>query len=378
MRELVILGSTGSIGTQALEIIEANPEQFQVIALSAGSGNIPRLIEQARKFRVKILGTTGDGALLREALPGVEIIDGADSAKEIAAITCDLLLNAITGSIGLAPTLAALEVGNKVALANKESLVAGGDLVMAYGRENIIPVDSEHSAIFQALASGKLADVEKLILTASGGPFRDSKDLSKVTVGEALMHPTWSMGPVVTINSATLVNKGLEIIEAHHLFAISYSKIEAVIHPESIVHSLVEFKDGSSIAQASPPSMKGPIAYAIAYPHRISKAMPAIDWAREQTWSFAPIDHSRFPSIKLALNCGEIGGGFPAVYNAANEVAVAAFLEGRIPFTAIVDTIEVVVSKTSGSTSSKLRDLSDVSMVENDARRVASEVILSF
>lgn len=375
MRDIVILGSTGSIGVQALEVIAANPTKFRVVGLSAGSNNLERLIEQVKKFDVPIVGTTGDASALRAALPGVEVIDGVDSSRQIAALSCDVVLNAITGSIGLGPTLAALEVGNKVALANKESLVAGGDLVMAHGRDKIIPVDSEHSALFQALQAGKISDVEKFILTASGGPFREVVDLSHVKLADALNHPTWSMGPVVTINSATLVNKGLEVIEAHYLFGIPYSKIEAVIHPQSIVHSMVEFKDGSTIAQASPPDMKGPIAYAIAYPDRIVHVMPAIDWKSAQSWSFEPIDNERFPAVDLARRCGALGGAVAAMYNAANEVAVAAFMREEIAFTAIVDTIEKTVSKLGGSAISVVRDLSDVSAIENDARRVAHEAL---
>ena len=375
MRDIVILGSTGSIGVQALEVIAANPTKFRVVGLSAGANNLERLVEQVKKFSVPIVGTTSDGSILRDALPHTEVIDGPESARQIAALSCDVVLNGITGSIGLGPTLAALEVGNKVALANKESLVAGGDLVMAHGRDRIIPVDSEHSAVFQAMMTGKIADVEKVILTASGGPFRDVKDLAEVSLTDALNHPTWNMGPVVTINSATLVNKGLEIIEAHYLFDIPYNKIEAVIHPQSVVHSMVEFKDGSTIAQASPPNMKGPIAYAIAHPDRIAQAMPAIDWKSAHTWSFAPIDHERFPAVELAKRCGALGGAVAAMYNAANEVAVAAFMREEIPFTAIVDTIEKTVTTLGGQAQSVVRDMKDVSAIENDARRVAQEAL---
>lgn len=375
MRDIVILGSTGSIGVQALEVIAANPTKFRVVGLSAGANNIERLISQVKKFDVPIVGTSGDGAILKSELSGVEVIDGADAAKSIAALSCDVVLNGITGSIGLGPTLAALEVGNKVALANKESLVAGGDLVMSHGRDRIIPVDSEHSALFQALASGKISDVQKFVLTASGGPFRNVQDLSKVSLADALNHPTWSMGPVVTINSATLVNKGLEIIEAHYLFDIPYSKIDAVIHPQSVVHSMVEFKDGSTIAQASPPNMKGPISYAISYPDRVPHAMTPIDWSQAQSWSFEPIDHERFPAVDLARRCGALGGAVTAIYNAANEVAVAAFMQEQISFTAIVDTIEKTVNKLGGSSSSVVRDLNDVSIIEQDARRVAQEAL---
>ncbi len=375
MRDIVILGSTGSIGVQALEVIAANPTQFRVVGLSAGSNNLERLIEQVKRFEVPIVGTTADGSVLRDALPGVEVLDGADSAKSIAALSCDVVLNGITGSIGLGPTLSALEVGNKVALASKESLVAGGDLVMAHGRDRIIPVDSEHSALYQAMFAGRRNDVEKFVLTASGGPFRNVSDLSTVTLADALNHPTWSMGPVVTINSATLVNKGLEIIEAHFLFDVPYSKIEAIIHPQSVVHSMVEFKDGSTIAQASPPNMKGPIAYAIGYPDRVTDAMPAIDWKQSHTWSFEPIDNERFPAVDLARRCGALGGSVAAMYNAANEVAVAAFMKEEIPFTAIVDTIEATVTKLGGNAISVVRDISDVSAIEKDARRVAQEAL---
>ena len=375
MRDIVILGSTGSIGVQALEVIAANPTKFRVVGLSAGSNNLERLTEQVEKFSVPIVGTTGDGSLLRNALHGVEVIDGPNSSLHIAALSCDVVLNGITGSIGLGPTLAALEVGNTVALANKESLVAGGDLVMAHGRDRIIPVDSEHSALFQALSAGKISDVEKVVLTASGGPFRDREDLSTVTLADALNHPTWTMGPVVTINSATLVNKGLEIIEAHYLFGVPYSKIEAVIHPQSVVHSMVEFKDGSTIAQASPPNMKGPIAYAISYPERIALATPAIDWKTSHTWTFQPIDHERFPAVELAKRCGALGGSVAAMYNAANEVAVDAFMKNLIPFTAIVDIIEKTVTKLGGQAISVVRDLTDVSAIENDAHRVAREAL---
>jgi 1-deoxy-D-xylulose-5-phosphate reductoisomerase len=375
MRDIVILGSTGSIGVQALEVIAANPTKFRVVGLSAGSNNLERLIAQVKKFDVPIVGTTSDGSTLRAALPGVEVIDGADSSRQIAALSCDVVLNGITGSIGLGPTLAALEVGNTVALANKESLVAGGELVMAHGRDKIIPVDSEHSALFQAMLAGKAADVSKFILTASGGPFRNVADLSTVTLADALNHPTWSMGPVVTVNSATLVNKGLEVIEAHYLFDIPYSKIEAVIHPQSIVHSMVEFKDGSTIAQASPPDMKGPISYAIAYPDRVNEAMKAIDWKTPQAWSFEPIDNEKFPAVDLARRCGALGGAVAAMYNAANEVAVAAFMREEIAFTAIVDTIEKTVTTLGGHASSVVRDLADVSAIENDARRVAHEAL---
>jgi 1-deoxy-D-xylulose-5-phosphate reductoisomerase len=263
-----------------------------------------------------------------------------------------------------------------VALANKESLVAGGDLVIARAKENqLLPVDSEHSAIWQALLGEKKSEVSKLILTASGGPFRDRADLSGVTVQEALAHPTWIMGPVVTINSATLMNKGLEIIEAHYLFGVAYSQIEAVIHPQSVVHSMVEFVDGSTIAQGSPPNMKGPISLALSYPHRVAGATQAIDWSQSHTWNFDPIDGKRFPAVALAREVGAIGGGLPAVFNAANEVAVQAFVDGDIKFTEIVKSVAAVVEKLRGSVSGALRDLADVSAIEDDARSTAHELL---
>jgi 1-deoxy-D-xylulose-5-phosphate reductoisomerase len=371
VREIVVLGSTGSIGVQALEIIAANPDKFRVIAMSAGRKNPGLLMQQAKKFNVPIVGSMAPTPVV----DGIKVIEGDNSSIEIAAIPCDIVLNGITGSIGLGPTLSALSVGNKVALANKESLVAGGDLVMKYGRDKLIPVDSEHSAIYQALLAGKISDVKKLILTASGGPFRDRDDLTNVTVADALTHPTWTMGEVVTINSATLLNKGLEIIEAHYLFDLPYSAIDAVIHPQSVVHSFVEFVDGSTIAQASPPNMKGPIAYALAYPERINKACDPIDWSKPNTWQFLPIDSKKYPAIDLARKCGELGGGLPAVFNTANEVAVAAFLAGQIKFTAIIESVEKVVDSFTGNTPTTIRDISDVSAVEQGARMKAQELI---
>ena len=376
MRDLVILGSTGSIGVQALEIAEANHGLFRVIAITSAGSNPTLVIEQAKKFKVSVVGAVKNADLIRQALPGVNVIDGENASTEIAAITCDVVLNGITGSIGLGPTLAALKVGNRVALANKESLVAGGDLVMSMAKKDqLIPVDSEHSALWQALMGSAKKDIEKLVLTASGGPFRDRSDLSTVTLAEALDHPTWSMGPVVTINSATLMNKGLEIIEAHYLFDTPYQQIEAVIHPQSVVHSMVTFIDGSTIAQASPPNMKGPIAFAINYPDRVRAATPAVDWSNSHTWSFAPIDNERFPAIELARRCGELGGGLPAIFNAANEEAVDAFIKGKLGFTAIVEVVEEVVQKLGAKSSGALRDLKDVSTLEQDARRTAIDVI---
>jgi 1-deoxy-D-xylulose-5-phosphate reductoisomerase len=376
MREIVILGSTGSIGLQALEVVAANPDRFKVVGLAAGGGNIPLLIEQAQKFQVPIVAVGAQGELARTLAGEIQVIDGSGAAREIASLTCDVVLNGITGSIGLAPTLSALAAGNRVALANKESLVAGGNLVTAFGLDRILPVDSEHSALYQCFLAGTRSEVKRAILTASGGAFRERADLSGVTLAEALAHPTWSMGPVVTINSANLVNKGLEIIEAHYLFDLPYSQIDAVIHPQSIVHSMVEFIDGATVAQLSPPNMKGPIAYALGFPERVQSATPPIDWSQFQSWSFAPIDELRYPAINLARHCGERGGGLPAVFNAANEVAVDAFIRGELQFISIVKIVEQTAKILDFVGDSVIRDLSDVTAIEENARQVARSLVL--
>jgi 1-deoxy-D-xylulose-5-phosphate reductoisomerase len=372
-RSLVILGSTGSIGVQALEIVDSHPDLFEVVAITAAGTNPDLLIAQAKKYKVATVGIINNADVIKAALPGVSVIDGANASTEIAAIKCDVVLNAITGSIGLGPTLAAIKAGNQLALANKESLVAGGELVMPLAKENqILPVDSEHSAIWQCLQGNQVSDISRLVLTASGGPFRDREDLSGVTLDEALAHPTWAMGPVVTINSATLMNKGLEIIEAHHLFQLPYAQIEAVVHPQSIVHSMVEYKDGSTIAQASPPNMKGPIALAINYPNRTPGVTAPVDWSKASTWNFAPIDSKRFPAVALARHCGSVGGALPAIFNAANEVVVDAFILGKVKFTEIIPTVEAIVAQYERGSIPTLRDLSDVSAIEEDARKATS------
>lgn len=377
MREVVILGSTGSIGTQALEIIAARRSNFRVIAITSAGTNPALVIEQAKKFNVTYVGVVHNGDVIRQGLPDATVIDGPLASTQIASLECDIVLNGITGSIGLGPTLAALAAGNTLALANKESLVAGGELVMRKAKVNqIIPVDSEHSAIWQCARAGKTSEIKKLVLTASGGPFKDRSDLSGITVADALKHPTWSMGAVVTINSATLVNKALEIIEAHHLFAMPYADIDAVIHPQSVVHSMVEFLDGSTIAQASPPNMKGAIAYALNFPDRMPNATSAIDWSLPHSWSFEPIDSKKFPAIALGRHCGEIGGAMPAVFNAANEVAVAAFIAGKLAFGSIVPLVEAVVMQLEKIAPATLRDLADVSAIEDDARDLAHEHLL--
>ncbi|VXC34169.1 1-deoxy-D-xylulose-5-phosphate reductoisomerase [Plantibacter sp. T3] len=328
MRRVIILGSTGSIGTQALDVIRGDRDRFEVVGLTAGS-NAELLAEQAAAFHVD------DTAL-----------GAADAERLIRSVDADVVLNGITGSIGLGPTLAALETGRTLALANKESLIVGGDLVRRIATPGqIVPVDSEHSAIAQALRSGTATEVRRLVLTASGGPFRgrDRASLAGVTPAEALAHPTWDMGLVVTTNSATLVNKGLEVIEAHLLFDVPYDRIEVTVHPQSIVHSMVEFIDGSTIAQASPPDMRLPISLGLDWPNRVPGVGVPLDWTSRQQWTFEPLDHEAFPAVRLAKLVGGQGRTYPAVFNAANEEAVAAFHAGRLGYLGILDTVRAVV-----------------------------------
>ncbi|MEU1133796.1 1-deoxy-D-xylulose-5-phosphate reductoisomerase [Streptomyces sp. NPDC005900] len=357
-RDIVILGSTGSIGTQAIDLVLRNPDRFRVTALSAAGGRVGLLAEQARRLRVRTVAVAREDVVpaLREALAGQyeageplpEILAGPDAATQVAASACHTVLNGITGSIGLAPTLAALEAGRTLALANKESLIVGGPLVKAIAAPGqIIPVDSEHAALFQALAAGTRADVRRLVVTASGGPFRGrtKADLAHVTPEDALAHPTWAMGPVITVNSATLVNKGLEVIEAHLLYDIPFDRIEVVVHPQSYVHSMVEFTDGSTLAQATPPDMRGPIAIGIGWPERVPDAAPAFDWTKASSWEFFPLDEEAFPSVGLARHVGQLAGTAPAVFNAANEECVDAFLKGALPFNGIMETVTRVVDE---------------------------------
>jgi len=363
-RTIVLLGSTGSIGTQAIDVVDGAPHLFEIVALSAGGGNLELLARQAVHTRARAVGiASGDAAALQQLIDdaaraaGVagyrpEIITGPDASTRIAEVPADVVLNGITGSIGLAPTLAALRSGATLALANKESLIVGGSLVKAAAREGqIVPVDSEHSAIAQCLRSGSAAEVDRLVLTASGGPFRGMtrEQLRDVTPREALAHPTWDMGLMVTTNSASLVNKGLELIEAHLLFDIPLERIDVVVHPQSVVHSMVQFVDGSTIAQASPPDMRLPIALGLGWPDRVAGAAQPCDWTKATSWTFEPLDTRAFPAVGLAKEAARQGSTFPAVFNAANEEAVMAFHAGRIRFTEIVDTIEAVLSGHSGS-----------------------------
>lgn len=341
--KVLLLGSTGSIGTQALQVIAANPDRFEVVGLAAGGGN-PQLLAAQR----------ADTGVSRIAVADAQVGDALDApyrgpdavTRLIQDTPADVVLNALVGALGLRPTLAALATGARLALANKESLIAGGPLVLdAAAPGQIVPVDSEHSAIAQCLRGGAADEVAKIVLTASGGPFRgwSAAQLEHVTPEQAGAHPTWSMGPMNTLNSASLVNKGLELIETHLLFGVPYERIDVVVHPQSIVHSMVTFTDGSTIAQASPPDMRLPIALALGWPARVAGAAAACDFSTASRWEFEPLDDAVFPAVSLARQAGHIGGAMTAVYNAANEEAAEAFLAGRISFPAITDTIAQVM-----------------------------------
>ena len=347
MTTVALAGSTGSVGTQAVEVIRAEPDRYRVVALGARA-SVDRLVAQAAELRpdvVAIADTALAGELEARLGPGVEVRAGADALASLAT-TAEVVLNAVVGFAGLPVTLATLEAGGRLALANKESLIAGGPVVRAArlrtGAE-IIPVDSEHSAIHQCLrATSGPAEVRRLLLTASGGPFlgHDLEELASVSVEDALAHPTWSMGPKITVDSSTLMNKGLEVIEAHELFGVPYDAIEVVIHPQSVVHSMVELRDGAVMAQLSRPDMRLPIGYALAHPERLATAHGAIDWAQLRRLDFELPDPSRFPALALAYEAGRRGGTAPAALNAANEVAAAAFLEGAITWLSIPAIIE--------------------------------------
>ncbi len=362
-RDIALLGSTGSVGTQALDVIRANPTAFRLVGVSA-AGNDPQLLAaQVIEFAVPVVGVARGTAvqdvqlaLYAEAqrrgyhhgdfkLP--RIVAGPAAAEQVAALPADIVLNAITGAVGLRPTLAALEAGSTLALANKESLIIGGEVVTSAAKPGqIVPVDSEHSALAQCLRAGRADEVRRLVITASGGPFRGRRreDLVDVTPQQAMAHPTWDMGPMVTTNSSTLVNKGLEVIEAHLLFDIAYDDIEVVVHPQSVIHSMVEFHDGSTIAQASPPDMRLPISLALGWPDRVAGAAQAVDWSAAQSWQFEPVDEEAFPLLGLAIEAGRHGGVYPAIYNAANEVAVQAFWDRRLGYLGIADTVAAVLA----------------------------------
>jgi 1-deoxy-D-xylulose-5-phosphate reductoisomerase len=392
-RTVLVLGSTGSIGTQALDVAARNPELVRIAGIAAGGSDPRALAEQALAHEVEAVAVLKPTvvedlqlALYAEAqkrgyaqgqyrMP--RIFAGADAVTElIDAVPVDVVLNGITGSQGLAPTLRALATGAKLALANKESLIAGGPLVLGAAKpDQLIPVDSEHSALAQALRGGRAEEVAKLVLTASGGPFRGrtKDDLAEVTVEDALAHPTWAMGPVITVNSATLVNKGLEVIEAQLLFGVPYERIDVVVHPQSIVHSMVTFVDGSTLAQASPPDMRLPIALALNWPDRVPGAAAACSFGEPSAWTFEPLDDEAFPAVGLAKHAGAEGGCVPAVFNAANEELVTAFLAGNARFTSIVDTVAKVVHAADEWRRAP-RDVEDVLAAEQWARARAAEI----
>lgn len=350
MKKITILGSTGSIGTQTLDVIANNPEQYQVVGLAAGY-NIDVLRQQIHKFRPHYVSvaTKELAETLRTEVPdSIKVLYGEEGLIEIAAVAeAEFVVTAIVGSAGLRPTMAAIEAGKTIGLANKETLVTAGHIVMeqaARHQVQILPVDSEHSAIFQCLNGESAEAVHKIILTASGGSFRDltRAELHDVTVEQALKHPNWSMGAKITIDCATMVNKGLEVIEAHWLFGLDYAQIDVVIHPQSVIHSMVQFKDQSVIAQLGTPDMRVPIQYALTYPQRCETHTKPLELTEWGALHFRPVDYGRFPGLKLAYDCGKMGGTATTVFNAANEIAVAAFLQGEIPFLEI----EAILEKT--------------------------------
>ncbi|AKU16444.1 1-deoxy-D-xylulose-5-phosphate reductoisomerase [Luteipulveratus mongoliensis] len=387
-RTVALLGSTGSIGTQAIQIARANPERFRITALSAGGRDLRLVAQQAVELRVEAVGiASGDPAQLRTHLGDAareaghqsyapEILAGDDASSTIAAGGADVVLNGITGSIGLRPTIAALQAGSTLALANKESLIVGGPVVKSLARpDQIVPVDSEHSAIAQSLRAGRKDEVRRLVLTASGGPFRGrvEDDLKKVTPQEALAHPNFAMGKVITTNSATLVNKGLEVIEAHLLFDVPFDAIDVVVHPQQYIHSMVEFVDGAVVAQIGLPTMLVPIALGMGWPDRVPDAETPIDWTKASDWRFEPLDDDAFPAVALARQVGTAGSTYPAVYNAANEECVEAFHTGRITFVDIVQTVARVVQDHSAE--SGQLSVEQVLAAEEWARGRAHEVL---
>ncbi len=387
-RRVVVLGSTGSIGTQGLDVISRHPELFEVAGLAAGGSHIRLLAEQAVRFRVPVVAVAAGGAApsLREALDAlggtrIRIEAGHDAVTSLAGSDADVVLNGITGSIGLAPSIAALQAGSQLALANKESVVAGGHLLFdAQVREaQINPVDSEHSAIWQSLRAGTHEEVSRLVVTASGGPFRGMtrRQLRDVTPEQALNHPTWRMGPVVTVNSSTLMNKGLEVIEASRLFGIPPERIVVTVHPQSIVHSMVEFRDGATICQASPPDMRLPIALGLSAPERLGNVAAACDWSTAASWTFEPLDDEAFPAVSLARQCLAASQKHTAVLNAANEQAVHAFLGHRLSYLGIVDTVKAVIDEMdAGLRSAPLfESVEEMERIEDEARHRADDLI---
>ena len=380
-KKILILGSTGSIGTQALDVIADNPDKFEVVGIAAGGSQPDLVISQAQQLGLapdKVAVADAQAAATISAALGGEIISGADAAKILVETTkADTVLNALVGSLGLAATLATLDSGAHLALANKESLVAGGEFVTSKAKPGqIIPVDSEHSAMAQCLRSGTRDEVARIVLTASGGPFRgwSREKMWEVTPEQAAAHPTWAMGQMNTLNSATLINKGLELIEATLLFETDADLIDVTVHPQSIIHSMITFTDGATITQASPPSMKLPIALALDWPHRVPKAQPALDFTAAHTWTFEPVDDAAFPAVQLARHVAKQKGTYPAVYNAANEEAAEAFLRGRIKFPQIVDVVDEVLQGAS-QFAGVASHVDDILATESEARARANTLI---
>ncbi|BAF54838.1 1-deoxy-D-xylulose-5-phosphate reductoisomerase [Corynebacterium glutamicum] len=380
-KKILILGSTGSIGTQALDVIADNSDKFEVVGIAAGGSQPDLVISQAQQLGLaadKVAVADAQAAAVVSKALGGEIISGTDAAKILVETTkADTVLNALVGSLGLAATLATLESGAHLALANKESLVAGGEFVTSKAKlGQIIPVDSEHSAMAQCLRSGTRDEVARIVLTASGGPFRGwtREKMWEVTPEQAAAHPTWAMGQMNTLNSATLINKGLELIEATLLFETDADLIDVTVHPQSIIHSMITFTDGATIAQASPPSMKLPIALALDWPHRVPKAQPALDFTAAHTWTFEPVDDAAFPAVQLARHVAKQKGTYPAVYNAANEEAAEAFLRGRIKFPQIVDVVDEVLQGAS-QFAGVASHVDDILATESEARARANALI---
>jgi 1-deoxy-D-xylulose-5-phosphate reductoisomerase len=382
MRRLVILGSTGSIGTQALDVVRRNPDRFQVVGLAAAQ-NHELLVGQIREFMPPQVAVSDEAAAgeLRGALVGIrspEILAGPEAAELLARDSeSDMVLNAMVGAVGLAPTLATLQSGKMLALANKESLIVGGELVMDLVKgepDRLVPVDSEHAALAQCLRGERRDDLRRVLITASGGPFRGwtRDELARASVKEALAHPTWQMGPKITIDSATLMNKGLEVIEAHYLFGLEYGRIDVVVHPESVIHGVAEFRDGSMVAQLSAPDMRLPIQLGLAYPDRLGTGIAPLDLAQLGSLTFEPVARDAFPSLDLAYRAGRLGGTYPAVLNAANEVAVMAFLDGRMPLTGIPEIVAVALDEHEPAT---VVSVVTLERADGWARRRAAELV---
>jgi 1-deoxy-D-xylulose-5-phosphate reductoisomerase len=382
MRRLVILGSTGSIGTQALDVVRRNPDRFQVVGLAAAQ-NHELLVGQIREFMPPQVAVSDQDAAdeLRQALEGIRspaILAGPDAAEILARDSdADMVLNAMVGAVGLGPTLATLQSGKMLALANKESLIVGGELVMDLVKgepDRLVPVDSEHAALAQCLRGERREDLRRVVITASGGPFRGwtRDELARASVKEALAHPTWQMGPKITVDSATLMNKGLEVIEAHYLFGLEYGQIDVVVHPESVIHGVAEFRDGSMMAQLAAPDMRLPIQLALGYPDRLGEGIASLDLAQLGSLTFEPVDQDAFPSLELAYRAGRLGATYPAALNAANEVAVMAFLEGKVALTGVPEIVAAVLDEHQPA---RVVSLVTLDRADTWARRRAAELV---